>query len=92
MKLEFVDAQEMQKKHPDTFEAPTTEKLNTIELGSLVKVCTCDERFWTKVIGIDNDTIVAVVDNDLVCTDRHGLILGDEITFEKKNIFSIWED
>ena len=39
MKQKFIDAQEMAKKHPNTFEAPDEMDLNALKAGDTVKVC-----------------------------------------------------
>ncbi|HSG31860.1 MAG TPA: hypothetical protein VLB82_09975 [Thermodesulfobacteriota bacterium] len=88
--LQFEDAQQIFSEHPDTFYAPSKEELETITEGSLVKICVCNERFWTIVKSVDGETIVATVNNQLIESDEHNLFLGDEITFEKKNIYNIY--
>lgn len=88
MEHEFIDAQEMAQKHPDTFEAPTSEELDQISVGSLVKICNDEERFWTEVTKIDGDKITANVDNQLL--GDYGYNLGDSIEFEKRHIYSIY--
>lgn len=86
----FENAQKLKEQHPETFEAPTREELDSIQEGSSVKVCTNDERFWTVVTKIDGDNIKATVDNDLVRTKQHGLRYGDVIEFTKDNIYLIY--
>jgi hypothetical protein len=82
----FVDAQEMAKRYPAFFEAPSNEQLDSLKIGDIVKVCHNEERFWTiiKSIGDDNK-ITAIVDNDLVCNQPFKC--GDEIQFMKCHIF-----
>lgn len=89
--LEFVDAQEMARLHPDTFEAPLLEELNTIKTGSMVKVCTGGERFWVAVVSVDGQRITGEVNNNLICTQDHGLDCGNMITFEARHVYSIWQ-
>jgi len=85
---DLIDAQEMAQKHPDTFEAPTTEELNQIKKNSSVKICNGEERFWTKVTKVSGDKVTAEVDNQLL--GEYGYDLGDEIEFEKRHIYSIF--
>jgi hypothetical protein len=86
---QFVDAQERAKQFPSTFEAPTAADLAQVEPGASVKVCANDtERFWVSVTSVEGEAVTGAVDNDLVCTDEHGLRYGDTITFEKRHIFS----
>jgi uncharacterized protein YegJ (DUF2314 family) len=94
----FVNAQEMHKLHPKTFEVPSDEELNNIKIGDFVKICIYgklepdfsdidNERFWVEVTEINNDEIIGTVDNELVEVD---LKYGEKIKFKKENIYSIW--
>lgn len=94
--MNFVDAQEMHKLHPDTFEVPNEYDLSKIKENDFVKVCHNGERFWTKVKKIKenkdstfNDEVWAVIDNDLVCGQPFKC--GDTIKFEKRHIFTTME-
>jgi len=86
--LEFVDAQEMARNHPNSFEVPDADELKGITTGAIVKVSCHDERFWVTVTSVEGDTITGTVDNDLVL-DGHGLSYGDTITFDKTNVYDI---
>jgi len=85
----FVDAQEMHKKHPATFEVPSFEALSQIKMNDSVKVCADKERFWVTVITVDDHSIEGIVDNDLICTDEHGLRCGDKVVLSRNNVYSI---
>lgn len=89
MKHEFINAQEMAKHNPDTFEAPDIIDLSLLKTGMHVKVCHNDERFWTLITDISGEDIKAEVDNVLV--NEQPFSLGDCITFTKDNIYQIWE-
>ena len=89
MNSEFIDAQEMHRLHPATFDIPPVSELEKIKPSDWVKVCTGDERFWCRVDIVDGDRIFGIIDNDLVCTDIHGLKYGDAISFGKNNIYAI---
>ncbi|WP_435008061.1 hypothetical protein P12x_005330 [Tundrisphaera lichenicola] len=89
MKNQFVDAQEMNRKHPTTFEVPSDAELAAIKAGDSVKVCTCDERFWVTVTEVSEHRIAGTVDNDLIFTDEHGLDYGDVVRFTRENVYSI---
>lgn len=91
MKNKFLNAQEMAKLHPATFEAPTTEDLEKVKVGDYVKVSTGDERFWVEVTKVDGSKISGEINNDLVCTDNHGLKCGDKIEFNKECIYQTYE-
>lgn len=85
----FVDAQEMAIKYPTTFQAPDSVDLENIHPGDYVKVCALRERFWVEVSKVDGDLIEGRVDNDLVCSDEHGLVCDQMIQFEKRHVYSI---
>ena len=91
--VEFIDAQEMHRNNPDTFWAPDEVTLKSIEPGHTVKVCANnEERFWVRVTKVNSKGhIIGEVDNDLVCTDIHGLSLHDTVKFETKHIYQIYE-
>ena len=90
MKVTFTDAQEMHKKHPNTFDAPSWSDLNLIEPGDFVKICgECKdggERFWLKVTKVTPRKITGEVDNDLVTLPYK---LGETLTFEPKHVYDI---
>ena len=84
---EFLDAQQKNKEHPNTFQIPTKNDVDALEPGDFVKICENDERFWVQLSEIGGDKIVGRVDNDLVYP--HSFKCDDIITFEKKNIMGI---
>lgn len=88
---EFVNAQIMSGKHPDTFYAPTAEELAEVKEGWYVKVSVEGERFWVLVGDVKGDVVSGKVDNDLVYTDRHGLACGDRVRFKLENVYQILE-
>lgn len=90
--MNFVNAQEMKAKHPDTFEAPTTEELDAVQPGSYIKVCADHkERFWCRVTecvrNADGLTFTATVANDLVVVE--GLPFGAEVTVPAVCVYGI---
>lgn len=87
MKSKFIDAQEMQRLNPETFEAPTLEELSKIAVNQHVKICAEGERFWILVTEIKGNRVSEMIDNDLVKTDEHGLKYGDTVIFEKRHIY-----
>jgi len=92
MKKNFIDAQDRHALNPDTFYAPSKKELDTIESGVNVKVCLDDERFWVEVSQVNGDEITGTVNNDLIHTASHGLKFGQEIKFEKRHVYMIYED
>ncbi|WP_435018410.1 hypothetical protein TA3x_000384 [Tundrisphaera sp. TA3] len=86
---QFVDAQQMHRDHPDTFHVPSDAELAQIAPGDSVKVCDGVERFWIIVTKATEGGLTGMVDNDLVCTDEHGLSDGDTISFDRENVYDI---
>ena len=85
-----LDAQELHKKHPNTFWAPSEKDLKDIQIGNNVKVCVSEERFWVFVEKVDGDTIEGKVNNDLINTFKHGLSDGDDVKFSKRHVYQIY--
>ena len=79
----FDDAVEMNKKYPDTFTLPD---LTSVKIGSYVKVCLNDERFWVLVTGMDEQVITGRVANDLIIAP---LKYHDKIWFEFRHIYAV---
>ncbi|EON2338977.1 hypothetical protein ACLLKL_001946 [Escherichia coli] len=87
---QFVDAQAMAKRYPDTFSAPSAAELSMITPGTHVKVCVDDcERFWVLVTAVTRSGITGTVDNDLIRTHIHGLRYPDVVTFEPRHVYDI---
>lgn len=86
--IEFVDAQQMKKLNPKTFEAPDEIDLKGIHVGDTVKVCAFKERFWVEITEINGDIITGRVDNILVTPL---LKYNETIQFEARHIYDIWE-
>ena len=63
--LEFVDAVQMNKENPDTFEIPSTRDIEALKPGDFVKVCAEDERFWVIVNSIKGNDVIGTV-NDVI--------------------------
>ena len=87
----FADAQAMALLHPTTFEAPDRADLAAIKPGYYIKVC-AGERFWVKVTEVDTTgddlAFAGVVDNDLICTDSHGLSLGSVVRVSYRHVYA----
>lgn len=85
----FENAQELQKANPETFSAPSAQDLAGLTRGTFVKVCLNDERFWSIIISIEKDSIIARVNNELVLAQPFKC--GDVIEFHGCNIYQILE-
>jgi hypothetical protein len=87
-KPKFINAVELSKKFPDSFQLPSRIMLSKIKVGDNVKVCLNNERFWCLVKGIDfeKETIVASINNILQWND---LKLGDIVYLNFYNIYDI---
>jgi hypothetical protein len=83
----FVDAVQMNKKYPNTFQLPLRKDILKLEAGNYVKICHNEERFWVIVKEIDGDKIKGIVNNDLVC--EQPFKCDDTIEFEKRHIYQV---
>jgi len=83
----FINAQKMAIKYPDTFKAPTIKKLSQIKQDDFIKVCLNDERYWVKVIEVDEDEIRGEVDNHLF--ESQPFNIHDIIACKKEHVYSI---
>lgn len=91
----LIDAKEMNREHPTTFFIPEQAEIEGIKEGSLVKLAFQDEwfsaeRMWVTVTKVDRDKFTGVLDNEPY--DIPNLSLGDEVTFEARHIYEVWED
>jgi hypothetical protein len=87
-RIRLVDAQQMAKEFPDTFEAPSSSDLSRLRAGDVVKVSKRDERFWVQIVSRRDDIFLARVDNCLL-SGRVGY--GDLIQFHECNVFEIYD-
>jgi len=87
--IRFENAQELAKRYPETFGAPSAEDLKSIKVGDFVKVCAGDERFWVEVEKMSKGTIYGRVDNNLIRVDVHGLAYNSRVRLKPENIYSI---
>jgi hypothetical protein len=88
----LTNAQIMARNFPDTFEAPDLARLSTVPPGDYVKICLDSERFWAEVVVNTGGIFLAEVNNDLICTDEHGLKLGDKIVFSHDKVYAIYSE
>jgi len=87
--IQLVNAQEMAKAHPETFDAPDKEELSNVKVGSSVKVCiNNEERLWVEVTSIDCGQLKGKIDNCPVVIDD--VKFGDSILFREENIYDIF--
>jgi uncharacterized protein YegJ (DUF2314 family) len=87
-KPELINAQEMHRNHPGTFDVPEPDEIAAVGQGVHVKVCDGGERFWVKVVSRDGDTMVGTVANNLIGGQDYDY--GDEIEFKTENIYDIY--
>lgn len=87
----MIDAQQMAIDYASTFQAPTAAELDGIAVGMLVKICDGDQRFWTRITGIDGDGVCATVESGTGRED-HGYGFGQEVLFEKRHAYIVTND
>ena len=85
--VEFIDAQEMSRKHPKTFEGCSQGELDAIREGDSVRIASREERFWTLVKKVNGDVITAEVINVLIIPQRYDY--GDVVQYEKRHVHDI---
>jgi hypothetical protein len=90
--IEYVDIQQAHRDHPDKAQAPSSEELDGIAPGTLVKVAGgvaggSGERFWVLVTSTSGDRITGKVDSDLTSLP---LLYGEEITVERRHVYQVY--
>jgi len=87
--IQLVDAQQMAKTYPDTFEAPDQQELDRVKVGDSVKICINNkERVWVEVTEIGGGQLKGKIDNCPIVIDD--VAFGDAISFKKENIYSVF--
>jgi len=96
VKTELVDAQDMHRHHPDTFDAPDFDTIVSMAIeGVFVKLGCGGERFWCRIVYVFDEgdpeslSFLGIVNNDLLMTGDHGLSMGDLVYFKACNILDI---
>jgi hypothetical protein len=84
--IKLVNAQEMARQHPDTFEVPSRAALSELREGDLVKVSNNAERFWLQIVARHGNVFVGRVDNLLLFGRVN---YGDHIEFQACNVYDI---
>ena len=96
----LIDAYARSLEFPETFPFPGFDAIAAIRPGALVKVgvefegdVPTGERFWVIVERAFEEGMTRCfrgrIDNELCCTARHGLRLGDEIEFQPNHVLAI---
>lgn len=92
----LMDGEERNAAHPDTFEIPSLEDREGVLPGTTVKLGfevkdkdLAGERMWVEVTAVDGDQFTGTIANDPIVIDGK---YGDPVSFEPKNILSIWEE
>ena len=81
----LVDAREIHKKHPTTFDVPDDDDMARIAPGWMVKLSANRERFWVEVNSVVPE-LTGVVRNDLITPK---LRRGDVVAFKRNNVYDI---
>lgn len=69
------------------FEIPPSNIIPEVNIGDTVKVCCNQERFWTEVLDIKDENIVARVDNQL---GQPNLQYNDIVYFKAANVYDVY--
>src|ERR1700704_6669396 len=85
----LVDAQEMHRQNPTTFEVPSQHELALIKPGDWVKICRANERFWCNVVGSRGKYLIGAVDAPLVNDDNADInVSGKLVRFQHRHIYA----
>lgn len=89
----LVDVTERHRENPDTFEIPSQEEIDNLEIQDYCKVILNDkERIWVQITDkISKDFFKGTVENDTVFKKIHGLDFKDVITFKSIHICDIFK-
>lgn len=72
--VQLVNGVERNREYPDSFEIPSEEEKDNVQIGDYVKVSDGNERFWTVVEEfLDNETMYVSIDNVLVSNQPYNL-------------------
>lgn len=84
---DFLNAQEMHRTYPETFDAPSNDELASLKTGLYAKICENGERFWVEITEIEKDELKGRVDNELFL--EHDFEYNDIISFSRMNVMDI---
>lgn len=85
--VKLIDAQQIHKENPKTFEVPSKKELDAVKPGDDVKVCDGKERIWVKVQRIEGQKLYGYFDN---VGFNPAMKLGGAVEFEKKHVYDIF--
>jgi hypothetical protein len=86
-KPRLVNAKKMANDAPESFHY-WEDEIKEMKVGDYVKICDGYERFWTTVVEIDGDTIIATVSNVLLGDKMN---YKDLVSYKKYNIYEVWD-
>ena len=82
----LMDAQEVHRAHPETFDVPDSAKLANPKPGDTIKIGDGEQRFWTRVVSADATHITATVDNATAREDR-GYGQDQLVKYERRHAY-----
>jgi hypothetical protein len=84
----LINAQQMHRDYPDTFDVPTKDELRKIDIHQYVKVSNGKERFWVQICDkLTRGYFRGVVMNRLIFFTNY--TIGDVIQFHERHIYNI---
>ena len=83
---DFLDAQAMARKYPDTFFVLSVWQLDAIKRGDYIQVCRHNERFWVLVTRHDGEFVFGTVESSLIDKRNADLPLGAPIECELRHV------
>lgn len=99
----LVNGEAMHRQHPDTFHIPSREDRSRLRLDDYAKLSVSGERFWVKVIDIDENEIdlsdetavlyLGKVEQSDMIGAGHGIRHGMPIMFSPEHVLDIeWRE
>lgn len=86
----WLDAEEMNRRFPDSFAKPSTDELSQITKQCHVKICNGYERFFVKITKITTKYLYGEVANTLIGGKPYNI--GDTVKFKRQHVLLVKTD
>jgi hypothetical protein len=84
--MRLVNAADMARRYPDTFERPSDSAIKRLGPGDFAKVCADGERFWLRVTRAAYPYFAGTVQSKVL---MDGVFLGDSVQFHADHVFDV---
>lgn len=87
----LIDGVEMNSKHPETFEIPSKEDIQSLKKGDFIKLGfeesgLSPERMWVMFRGLSDGQYTGTLNNEPYSLET--IKFGDKVVFQEHNILS----